>query len=124
MTTLLIAITSIIIALLLAAVCYRQHQRQQAQLALINDLQNQLSVLTAGTVHTDEQMLTFARTISKLKEQHGNLTSSVAPQHNYEHAIRLAKKGAARSQLVDTCNLSDEEAHLIERMHGDGEYAH
>ena len=51
--------------------------------------------------------------------QQGSLTSAVAPQHNYDHAIRLAKKGVASNQLIDSCNLSEEEAHLIKRMHGD-----
>lgn len=121
--TLLIAILSTIFSLIIGFYCYRLAKQQQAQITLISDLQNQLTALCSGTVNTDERMIDFERNISKLKEQQGNLNASLAPQHNYDHAIRLAKKGAASNQLIDSCNLSDEEAHLIERMHGDKDAA-
>lgn len=119
MTTFIIAIMSAITSIVLAAACYQLYLRHQSQLTRITDLQNQLAALCAGTVSTDERLIGFERTLSKLKEQQGSLTSAVAPQHNYDHAIRLAKKGVASNQLIDSCNLSEEEAHLIERMHGD-----
>jgi hypothetical protein len=121
MTTFIIVLISAIFSGVLAIACYRLYQRQQAQVVVISDLQDQLAALCAGTVSTDERLISFERALSKLKEQQGNLTSAVAPQHNYDHAIRLAKKGVASNQLIDSCNLSDEEAHLIERMHGDKE---
>lgn len=119
MSTLIIATLSVFTSALLASACYQLYKRQQYQAARIGDLQNQLAVLCAGTVSTDERLIGFERAISNLKEQQGSLTSTVAPQHNYDHAIRLAKKGVASHQLIESCNLSDEEAHLIERMHGD-----
>ncbi len=115
---------SLIIAMAGLAFCYIQHKRQQQQAEVISDLQNQLSALTSGAVHTDDRIIAFEQAVSKLREQQGNLTASVAPQHNYDHAIRLAKKGVVSSQLVDSCNLSDEEAHLIERMHGEQDNLH
>ena len=123
MTTLIIATMSIITSALMLTVCYHLYKHHQSQVAIISDLQNQLAILCSGTVSTDERLITFERTLAKLKEQQGNLSSSLAPQHNYDHAIRLAKKGVASNQLVDSCNLSDEEAHLIERMHGDKEHS-
>jgi hypothetical protein len=119
MTTFIIAISSIFLSLFIAVTCYQLYKRHQVQSNVIHDLQNQLAALCAGTVSTDERLINFERGLSKLKEQQGSLTSAVAPQHNYDHAIRLAKKGVASNQLIDSCNLSDEEAHLIERMHGD-----
>lgn len=118
MTTFIFAIFSIIISTVLATVCYQLYQRHQSQNNVITDLQNQLAALCAGTVSTDERLIHFERAITTLKEQQGNLSSTVNPQRNYDHAIRLAKKGVASNQLIDSCNLSDEEAHLIERMHG------
>lgn len=124
MTTFIIAIISVIVSTVLAVACYRLYQRHQEQTISISDLQDQLAALCAGTVSTDERLISFERALSTLKEQQGNLSSSVAPQHNYDHAIRLAKKGVASNQLIDSCNLSEEEAHLIERMHGDTDPVH
>tara|TARA_R110002111_G_scaffold248271_6_gene311794 strand:+ start:1135 stop:1515 length:381 start_codon:yes stop_codon:yes gene_type:complete len=122
MTTVLIALMSIITSALILTACYHLYKLHLSQTAIINDLQNQLTALCSGTVNTDERLIIFERTLAQLKEQQGSLSSSLAPQHNYDHAIRLAKKGVASTQLVDSCNLSDEEAHLIERMHGDKEH--
>ena len=124
MFTFIIISLSFIIAAIGLAFAYIQHKRQQQQANLIGDLQSQLSALTAGAVHTDERVIAFERTIANLKEQQSHLSASITPQHNYDHAIRLARKGIASSQLVDSCNLSDEEAHLIERMHGEKEHVH
>ena len=124
MTTFIIAIISVIISTFLATACYWLYQRHQEQTILMSDLQIQLAILCAGTVRTDERLISFERALSILKEQQGNLSSTIAPQHNYDHAIRLAKKGVASTQLIDSCNLSEEEAHIIERMHGDTNPVH
>ncbi len=121
MTLYLIAIAAGIALISVASVFYQQYQRHQFQLAKIADLQNQLLILTAGTVGVDERILKFERTLAKLKEQQSSQSLGTAPQHNYDHAIRLAKKGAAIEQLIDSCNLTDEEAHIIERMYGSGD---
>ena len=115
---LIIAIASIITSMIFIALCYQQYKQQQRQSQHILDLQYQLTVLSSGSVSVDEKLIQLERALSKLKEQQGQLSSSIAPQHNYDHAIRLAKKGVASNQLIDNCNLSDEEAHLIKRMHG------
>ncbi|HAU06695.1 MAG TPA: DUF2802 domain-containing protein [Gammaproteobacteria bacterium] len=118
MSMLIIAIASIITSMIFIALCYQQYKQQQRQSQHILDLQYQLTVLSSGSVSVDEKLIQLERALSKLKEQQGQLSSSIAPQHNYDHAIRLAKKGVASNQLIDNCNLSDEEAHLIKRMHG------
>lgn len=118
MSMLIIAIASIITSMIFIALCYQQYKQQQRQSQHILDLQYQLTVLSSGSVSIDEKLIQLDRALSKLKEQQGQLSSSIAPQHNYDHAIRLAKKGVASNQLIDNCNLSDEEAHLIKRMHG------
>ncbi len=118
MTLYLIAIIAGLALFGVVSLFHQQYKRQQYQLAKITDLQNQLTILTAGTVGVDERILRFERTLAKLKEQQSSLNLSVAPQQNYDHAIRLAKKGVAIDQLIDSCNLTDEEAHLIDRMYG------
>ena len=59
-----------------------------------------------------------ATQISALQQQLSALCSGQPQQQSYEHAIRLARKGVDINQLIDNCNLSEEEALLITRLHG------
>tara|TARA_R110000772_G_scaffold68969_2_gene152629 strand:+ start:158 stop:547 length:390 start_codon:yes stop_codon:yes gene_type:complete len=117
MTTLIIVIAMTIISLLVTHACYRLYKLNQQQTAKIASLQNQLAVLCAGAVGTDERIIRFEQTLHQLKEQQHTLDLRNNTQQGYDHAIRLARKGASITQLIDNCNLSDEEAHLISRLH-------
>jgi len=118
MTSLIIAAVSVVLTLIVANVCYRLFKMNQQQTEKIAGLQNQLSILCAGAIGTDERIIRFEQTLSQLKEHQNTLDLGLSPQPGYDHAIRLAKKGVAIHQLIDNCNLSDEEAHLISRIHG------
>jgi hypothetical protein len=86
----------------------------------IRVLHNQLSALCSGASGIDERILQFEQTISHLKEQQKTLElGGNGHIQSYENAIRLAKRGAGEAQLINNFNLSDEEAHLINRLHGD-----
>jgi L-asparaginase II len=117
MTTLIIVMAITIITLLVTNACYRLYKLNQQQTAKIASLQNQLAVLCAGAVGTDERIIRFEHTLHQLKEQQHTLDLGINNQQGYDHAIRLARKGASINQLIDNCNLSDEEAHLISRLH-------
>ncbi len=117
MTTIIIVMAVAIITLLVTHVCYRLYKLNQFQTAKIASLQNQLAILSAGAVGTDERIIRFEQTLHQLKEQQHTLDIGMNTQQGYDHAIRLARKGASISQLIDNCNLSDEEAHLISRLH-------
>jgi len=117
MTTFIIVTAMTIISLLVAHACYRLYKLNQQQTAKIASLQNQLAVLSAGAVGTDERIIRFEQTLHQLKEQQHTLDLGLNTQQGYDHAIRLARKGASINQLIDNCNLSDEEAHLISRLH-------
>lgn len=123
MTLLLIAASSLFLTLIVATASYRLYKLNQAQAKSISSLQNQLSTLCAGAVGTDERILKFNLLLNQLKESQNTLSMSVPAQHNYDHAIRLARKGVDIDQLIDNCNLSDEEAHLINRLHGSDDQA-
>ena len=84
----------------------------------IHDLQNQITALCAGAAGTDERIHKFEQTLVKLKDHQHSLDLNANHQPGYDHAIRLAKKGADIQQLINHCNLSDEEAHLITTLHG------
>ncbi len=120
MTTMILIIVVTITSLLISHACYRLYKLNQLQTAKIAALQNQLSVLCAGAVGTDERIIRFERTLNNLKEQQNTLDLGMNTHQGqgYDHAIRLARKGANIKQLIDNCNLSDEEAHLISRLHG------
>ena len=84
----------------------------------INALQNQVAALSAGAVGLDKRVLQFEQALNKMKEHQNTIDVGIAPTHNYEQAVRLARKGMDSRQLMDNCNLSAEEAHLISRLHG------
>jgi|GEM_PF-529810 len=119
MTTLILAISIILVAAIAIIASYRLLTLNKQQTEQISSLQNQLSVLCAGAVGADKKVIKFEQTLNQLKEhQHTVDLGMSSQQHNYDHAIRLARKGAGMEQLIDNCNLSDEEAHLINRLHG------
>ena len=119
-TTMIIVAAFALITLVVGTTSYRLFKLNRMQAEKIAGLQNQLSVLCAGAVGTDDRIHKFEQTLSTLQERHNTLSlgTTSSPQ-SYEHAIRLARKGVSVEQLIDNCNLSDEEAHLISRLHGD-----
>ena len=84
----------------------------------IQALQNQLSALCTGASGLDERILRFEHALSKVRDHQHNINLLSSSQPEYDHAIRLARKGANPEQLIQNCNLSTEEAHLISRLHG------
>lgn len=84
----------------------------------IHALQTQLAALCEGAAGTDDRILRFEQTLTKIRDHQHALDMSANSQPAYDHAIRLARKGAGIEQLIDSCNLSDEEAHLINHLHG------
>jgi len=119
MTTLIILSSLAFIAsLIIANTCYRLFKLNQQQTVKIADLQNQLSALCAGAVGADNRIVKFEQTLNQLKEHQNTMDLGMTTQHSYDHAIRLARKGVGMNQLIDSCNISDEEAHLISRLHG------
>lgn len=88
------------------------------QSARIHALQSQLAALCEGASGTDERILRFEQTLAKIRDHQHAIDLASNSQPAYDHAIRLARKGAGIEQLIDNCNLSDEEAHLINRLHG------
>lgn len=77
-----------------------------------------LSGLTAGAVGMDRRMHrleTREKVLSERQETYENQQSDEQP---YGHAIRLVQQGAGVGRLVDELDLSESEADLIVRLHG------
>ena len=118
MTTYIIVAALALLGLIITGIGARLFKINRAQAEKIAGLQNQLSVLCVGAVGTDERILRFEQRLNKVKEHQNTLDLGTGSHHSYDHAIRLARKGVGINQLIDSCNLSDEEAHLISRLHG------
>ncbi|PHS70575.1 MAG: hypothetical protein COB23_02550 [Methylophaga sp.] len=113
----LLLIVAAILILIATVTCIHLYKLNQCQAKGITSLQNQLSALCAGAVGSDDRIRKFEQTLHLLKEQQNTMSLGTNAQHSYDHAIRLARKGAGVDQLIDNCNLSNEEAHLINRLH-------
>ncbi len=118
MTQLIVITVMSTVSLLVGVAILRLFKLYRIQRERIQTLQNQLAALCSGAVGTDERILRFEQTLSKIRDHQHALDITAHGAQGYDHAIRLARKGVGISQLIDTCNLSDEEAHLISRMHG------
>lgn len=117
--TLVLVITvmsAVLLALGLAALNLLKLYKLQT--TRIHALQGQLAALCEGAAGTDERILRFEQTLGKIRDHQHAIDLTANSQPAYDHAIRLARKGAGIEQLIDNCNLSDEEAHLINRLHG------
>lgn len=107
-----------LLAVVLLATSYRFFRLSRAQASQITSLQQQLSALCSAAVGSDERIVRFEQALMKIREQQNTMDLGQPQQHSYEHAIRLARKGVDINQLIDNCNLSEEEALLITRLHG------
>ncbi|AFJ02423.1 Protein of unknown function (DUF2802) [Methylophaga frappieri] len=107
-----------LIVLLFSMSLYRLYKLHKSQANEILTLQQQLAGLCAAAVGSDERVVAFERTLHQLKEQHASLAAGNLHQQGFDHAVRLARKGTSVGHIMESCNLSDEEARLISRLHG------
>ena len=93
-----------------------EHSKQlQQELELVRQ---SISGLTAGAVGVDRRMQKLEvreKVLSERQETYENQQSDDQP---YGHAIRLVQQGAGVGRLVDELDLSESEAQLIVRLHG------
>jgi hypothetical protein len=69
-------------------------------------------------VRVDATNVTVSQLSERLqKPQHVTSPAPVATP-GYQIAIRLAKSGATRDELISSCGLSASEAELVRRLHG------
>jgi glutamate/tyrosine decarboxylase-like PLP-dependent enzyme len=117
---LLILLTGAVVILagiLIAAVFARRLKRSTTlQSRQILDgaawLAEQVEQLGAALAVTDARIATLA---ARLEEQ--SRTSQGAAPTSYNVAIRLARSGASRQELITTCGVTQQEADLVLRLH-------
>ena len=122
---LLLAIPALLLAVVAWVGAASANKRLCAERARSAQLQQELELvrqsisgLTAGAVGMDRRMHrleTREKVLSERQETYENQQSDEQP---YGHAIRLVQQGAGVGRLVDELDLSESEADLIVRLHG------
>ena len=77
-----------------------------------------ISGLTAGAVGMDKRLQRLEAREKVLTERQETYEIQQVDDPPYGHAIRLVQQGAGIGRLVDELGLSESEAQLIARLHG------
>ena len=93
---------------------WRRATRQQTEEVLAQS-QSLLQRLAALETRLDDTAVVVAR-IDERSERQMQLSGTATG--GYQIAIRLARGGASREELVSRCGLSFGEAELVRRLHG------
>ena len=103
----------IVVAALLSARLKRAASAQACEiLGKAARLGEQISELGSALAATDARLAMLAE---RLEEQ-SRSTQGVAPT-SYNVAIRMARSGASRQELMSTCGVTQQEADLVLRLH-------
>lgn len=105
-----LAVAGALAAVLLARAAGREARRHATDLAL-----------ASARVAATEELLAVTR--AELAQLQARLDQSFARRETpgtgaFRQAIALSKHGATTRQLIDTCGLSQGEAHLIQTLYG------
>ena len=90
-------------------------EQLQQELELVRQ---SISGLTAGAVGVDRRMQRLEAREKVLSERQETYEIQQSDEQPYGHAIRLVQQGAGVRRLVDELDLSESEAQLIVRLHG------
>jgi alkylation response protein AidB-like acyl-CoA dehydrogenase len=103
----------------LAAVCFTRWRRTAR--AQTEQLQANHEVVLQRLADLEAQLAATGVAVSQLGERIGRpqqlASTAAAPAPGYQIAIRLAKGGASREELISGCGLSINEADLVHRLH-------
>ena len=122
---LVVAAVALLLGLTACAAALRLARRLGTQRLHAADLQQQLELvrqsisgLTAGAVGVDRRMQRLESREKTLSERQETYENQQADEQPYGQAIRLVQQGAGVIRLVDELGLSESEADLIVRLHG------
>jgi len=76
--------------------------------------------LTSSAIGVDRRLKHIESRAQTLDERQDSIEHDHVDERPYDRAIRMAKQGAGVRRLVEELELSESEADLIARMHGDG----
>lgn len=120
-----LAVLSLVVASGLAWSLLQLARRLAAERRRTDELRQQIefirqsiSGLTTGAVGMDRRMLRLESSARSLSERQETYELQQADEQPYGHAIRLVQQGASSLRLVQELDLSESEAELIVRLHG------
>jgi hypothetical protein len=119
----------LVFCFVLAAVAFTRLRRATERSNELAAAQNAILLQRLGAI--EEQLATSREQLSGACEQIANLSAKLedseqrrtpaaaaaAAAPSYQIAIRLAKSGAPREELMASCGLSHQEAELVRRLH-------
>lgn len=104
---------------------YRLVLARRADGARLEQLEHRLELLgqsngalIAGAGGVDRRLRELRQSMRAVSERQENYELQQVDEQPYGQAIRLVRQGAAASRLVDELELSESEAELIVRLHG------
>ena len=109
----------LLFSFVIAAFAFNAWRRAtQAQTERVIDQTNTvLQRLASLEARVDATKITLSQLGERL-ERPAAATANNTPSASYQMAIRLAKGGASREELMAGCGLSLAEAELVQRLHG------
>ena len=97
---------------------HAEHERVKRLHQELELVRQSISGLTAGAVGMDRRMRGLEAREKELSERQETYEIQQSDEQPYGHAIRLVQQGASVRRLVDELDLSESEADLIVRLHG------
>lgn len=94
-----------------------KHQIESAQRHLALQQQS-ISGLTAGAVGMDRRIKRVEASEKTLTQRQETMENQQVDDMPYGHAIQLVQQGAGTERLIDELSLTQSEAELIVRLHG------
>jgi hypothetical protein len=113
LTGAVIIVATLLIAALFTALIKRSATRQSREiLDSASQLAQQLEQLQEALALADARVAVLAARL----DEHSR-TAQGASSTSYNVAIRLARSGASRQELMSTCGVTQQEADLVLRLH-------
>lgn len=112
-SVLLLAATALGVALWSAARVKALQRRLMNQEMTVLSLRGALSALCTSEMAVDQRQAEMAQRLQMIAGQQEQMLLRDPDQGPYQHAIRLAVRGASREQLMETCGLTRGEADLL-----------
>jgi hypothetical protein len=113
LTGVIVILAGVLIAALFAARLKRSATLQSREvLAGTADLAEQLEQLQAALAAADARVAALAAR----QDEHSRSAQGNSPT-SYNVAIRMARSGASRQELMSTCGVTQQEADLVLRLH-------
>lgn len=109
---------------LVAGVLISATRQRRRQAEMMESLRSDLRALCTAAVTVGQRVNRLERgvtAVSKRQEELGMRQDQMAQwepeEHSFQHAIKLATRGASVEELIEVCGLPQGEAELIAMMH-------